>query len=211
MFPLHQLNAIMFFFSKFLSAHCSSSSSSPPLMKTSIIIISHKEQWLLKHNCSATDPPRHQFTFHQLKRQYQHKSFEIHPTVGGIFLIMSPLKYECVGCICNNLSCVLSGCTLSSLLFLSKDYLPGNRGSSILKSSAHRCLYHHARNLVSSCCICQTSIHSIHSILEMEMMCRMSKTRLAVQSAVTKKIKYEVFVFTKRWSLFFLQKSEKSM
>lgn len=55
--------------------------------------------------------------------------------MGGIYLITSPLKYERGGCIQNDVSCVLSRCMLSSLLFPSKAYLPGNRESSILKSS----------------------------------------------------------------------------
>lgn len=59
----------------------------------------------------------------------------------------------------------LSPCMLSSLLFPSKAYLLGNRGNSILKSSLHS-LYHHARCLVSYCCICQTS-YMVHSILFM--------------------------------------------
>lgn len=62
------------------------------------------------------------------KRQYQHKSLQIQTSVGGIYLITSPLKYECGGCICNGLSCVLSRCKLSYLLFSEKAYLPDNGG-----------------------------------------------------------------------------------
>lgn len=140
-FPLHQLNATVFAY--FIPEHIAglhhlrllrwgsqslsswSSSSSAMENNTSWNII-FQQQILLCNSISLR--------FTNLSASINTNLLKILPSVGGIYLITSPFKYESGGCIHNDLSCVLSRCTLSSLLFPSKAYLPGNRGS-ILKSS----------------------------------------------------------------------------